>query len=88
MTDTIYLKADPFAKAVEALLIAATQATDENGLKLAVHPTPFRAAMEVREAIKRMSGFDVVVKDWQNLLRQMKVPYPGLGQIEEPPDAA
>ena len=75
---TIYLDRDPFAKAVEAALIATRHARNESGgSRLGVHPTAFRMALELRQAIERATGLIVEVEGWQDLIATIKPPFPG-----------
>lgn len=83
--NTVYLEQGPFAHAVSTAMLAALQCRDapEGGLRTGLHPSVFRMAVELREAIKRacgVPGVEIAVQGWQQLLHTMKPPFP--------PDAA
>lgn len=87
---TIWIEQEAFAKAVEAVLIAGCQGRDASteGLRVVLHPTPFRMALEVRDALSRATGMDVQVQGWLDLIAPMKPPFPGIVAPTERDDAA
>lgn len=77
---TVYIERHAFAKAVEAVLIAVQQGRDasEGGNVVILRPTPFRMAIEVRDALSRATGMDVQVQGWVEFIAPLKPPYPGI----------
>lgn len=71
----VYIEHGPFLSALKACLAAALQGRDAptGGAKFKMHPSAFRMALEVREALKRACGVEIAVQDWDHLLREVRV---------------
>lgn len=74
----ILVDREAFSNAVEQMLIAVAKAKDGEGRTCSLRPTPFRVAMELREALQRSvpSSVTIEIEDWLEIIRPMRPPFP------------
>lgn len=85
ISGTIYLDRARFIVALEACMLSARSARLGDAI-VKVHPSRFRMATELREAIRGawgVSGTQLEVQDWQELLHTMKPAFPPKMEVVE-----
>ena len=66
-----------FTLAAQTCLSALLNATTKDGARVSVHASPFRLAIELRDALARAAPVDIEIAGWEELLREIKSPFPG-----------